>query len=180
MPGDSDPDPPARTSQAEAGSPRRVIPTLWLALGAIQTGVVAGLVALSYLALDGLVRGDGPWFFLNLLGATFYPQRALSLAFTTATVTGLALHVAVSGFAGLIFAVVMRPCLAKPLRLLWLGALLGGVWYYVVFRYFWVRVDPAMVLYQPFPGVFLGHMVFGFCMGLYPRFLEQLPGLPRE
>jgi hypothetical protein len=31
-------------------------------------------------------------------------------------------------------------------------------------------------LYQSFPGVFLGHVVFGLCMGLYPRFVGLLPG----
>ena len=157
-------------------SPAKRTRLFWLALGAIQTGVVAGGVALVYLLLDGLVRGDGPWFFLNLLGATFYPRRAFSPVFSRATLSGLALHVVVSGVAGLLFAILLSPYRAKPLRSLWLGGFLGGVWYYLVFRFFWARVDPAIVLYQSFPGVFLAHLVFGFCMGLYPRFVARLPG----
>jgi hypothetical protein len=157
-------------------SPTKRTPVVWLALAAIQTGIVAGGVALVYLLLDGIVGGEGPWFFLNLLGATFYPRRAFSLVFSRATLSGLALHVVVSGVAGLLFAILLAPYRAKPLRSLWLGAFLGGVWYYLVFRYFWVRVDPALVLYQSFPGVFLGHVVFGLCMGLYPRFVGLLPG----
>jgi hypothetical protein len=158
------------------GSPAKRTRLFWLALGAIQTGVVAGCVALVYLLLDGFARGDGPWSFLNLLGATFYPRRAFSPVFSKATLSGLALHVAVSGVAGLLFAILLAPYRARPLRSLWLGAFLGGVWYYLVFRFFWARVDPAIVLYQAFPGVFLGHLVFGFCMGLYPRFVARLPG----
>jgi hypothetical protein len=60
-----------------------------------------------------------------------------------------------------------------------MGSFMGGIWYYVVFRYFWAQIDPALVLYQSFPGVFLAHMVFGFCMGLYPRFVQSLP-FPRN
>lgn len=157
-------------------SPAKRTPLFWLALGAIQTGVVAGCVALVYLLLDGIVRGDGPWFFLNLVGATFYPRRAFSIVFSKATLSGLALHVVVSGVAGLLFAILLSPYRAKPLRSLWLGAFLGGVWYYLVFRFFWARLDPVLVLHQPFPGVFLAHLVFGFCMGLYPRFVARLPG----
>jgi hypothetical protein len=150
-------------------------PAIWLALAAVQTGVLAGIVALVYLMLDSLFRGEGPWAFLNLLGATFYPRRAFSIVFSKATIAGLALHVAMSGIAGLVFALLLRRCLSQPIRALWMGSLMGGIWYYFVFRYFWAQVDPALVLYQAFPGVFLAHMVFGFCMGLYPRFVQTLP-----
>ena len=160
--------------------PRQLAPaTIWLALAAVQTGVLAGVVALVYLMLDGLFRGEGPWAFLNLLGATFYPRRAFSIAFSKATIAGLALHVGMSGIAGLVFAILLRRCLSRPVRALWMGSLLGGIWYYFVFRYFWARIDPALVLYQSFPGVFLAHMVFGFCMGLYPRFVQAL-SFPRN
>ena len=154
-------------------------PTIWLALAALQTGVLAGMVALVYLMLDGLFRGEGPWAFLNLLGATFYPRRALSIVFSQATIAGLALHVGMSGVAGLVFAILLRRFLSQPVRALWMGSFMGGIWYYVVFRYFWARIDPALVVYQSFPGVFLAHMVFGFCMGLYPRFVQSLP-FPRR
>ncbi len=150
-------------------------PAIWLALAAVQTGVLAGMVALIYLMLDGLFSGEGPWVFLNLLGATFYPHRAFSIVFSRATIVGLALHVAMSGFAGLVFAILLRRCLSHPIRALWMGSFMGGIWYYLVFRYLWARIDPALVLYQAFPGVFLAHMVFGFCMGLYPRFVQVLP-----
>ncbi len=163
--------PDGSVSEPRAPAP----PAIWLALAAVQTGVLAGIVALVYLMLDSLFRGEGPWAFLNLLGATFYPRRAFSIVFSRATIAGLALHVAMSGIAGLVFAVLLRRCLSQPIRALWIGSLMGGIWYYFVFRYFWARIDPAIVLYQSFPGVFLAHMVFGFCMGLYPRFVQALP-----
>jgi hypothetical protein len=164
------------TVESSFAEPRTPAPTaIWLALAALQTGVLAGIVALVYLMLDGLFRGEGPWAFLNLLGATFYPRRAFSMAFSKATIAGLALHVAMSGISGLVFAILLRRSLSQPIRALWMGSFMGGIWYYFVFRYVWARIDPALVLYQSFPSVFLAHMVFGFCMGLYPRFVQTMP-----
>ena len=80
--------------------PGPVLTPAWvLALAGLQAGVVSGLSALLYLMLDGLLRDQGVWVFPNLLAGAFYPRKALSVTFSSATVTGLAIHVLMSGLA---------------------------------------------------------------------------------
>lgn len=150
------------------------MPRLWLTLAALETGVVAGLIALLYLMAEGWMRGAGPWGFLNLVGAVFRPQSAFSARFSMGTMSGLALYLLLAGVVGVLFGLLLVRYIARPIRSHWIGLLLGVVWFFVAFRYFWPRVNPAVVMYEPLAAAFLSHLVFGFCMGLYPRFVARL------
>ena len=150
------------------------VPRLWLTLAALETGVVAGLVALVYLMADGWMCGDGPWRYLNLIGAAFSPQMAFSVRFSMGTVAGLAVYLLVAGLVGVLCGLLLVRYVARPIRSHWIGLLLGVVWFFVAFRYFWPRVTPAVTMYQPLPVAFTSHLVFGFCLGLYPRFVARL------
>ena len=151
------------------------MPRLWLTLAALQTGVVAGLVTLLYLMAEGWLRDDGPWRFLNLVGAAFRPQTAFSGRFSiVGTMSGLALYLLVAGVVGVLFGLLLVRYVSRPIRSHWIGLLLGVLWFFVAFRYFWPWVNPAVVMYQSLPAAFLSHLVFGFCMGWYPRFVTRL------
>lgn len=155
---------------------RRTVPPppLWLGLAALQTGVLAGLVALIYVMLDSIVWRESPWLFPNLLSSVFYPSRALSLRFSGATVAGLALHVFISGAVGLLFSLALARFLYQPRRCRLVALVLALLWYYAAFRFVWPHINPAVVVYQPFPAVLFGHVLFGFCMGFYPKFVRGL------
>ena len=156
--------------------PRRsfAVPRVWLTLAALETGVVAGLVTVLYLIVEGSMRGEGPWRFLNLVGAAFRPQAAFSDRFSMGTMSGLALYLLVAGAVGILFGLLLVRYVSRPIRSHWIGLLLGAIWFFVAFRYFWPHVNPAVAMYQPLPAAFLSHLVFGFCMGLYPRFVARL------
>ena len=156
--------------------PRRrfSVPRLWLTLAALETGVIAGLVTVLYLMADGWMRGEGPWGFLNLVSAAFDPRAASSPNLSAGTVSGLALYLLVSGAVGVLFGFLLVRFVSRPIRSHWIGLLLGVLWFFVAFRYLWPQVNPALVTHQSFPAAFLSHVLFGFCMGLYPRFVARL------
>ena len=154
-----------------------IMPGWALALAGLQAGVVGGLSALLYLMLDGLLRDHGVWVFPNLLAGVFYPGKVLSLSFSSATVSGLAVHVLMSGLGGLTFYKLLAHYQLRPQMCRLVGLLIGVAWYYVTFRFFWAQMNAAVVLYQPFPGVLFGHVIFGICLGLYPLHVRTLQEL---
>lgn len=147
---------------------------LWRSLAGLQAGVLGGLAVLLFHMLDGAVRGDGFWAFPNLISSAFFPARALSLSLRWETVSGIALHLLISGLLGIVFSIFLARYLYHPLRCRVTALILALAWYYGAFRFLWPAVNPAVVLYQPFPGMVLGHVLFGVCMGLYPRFVFDL------
>lgn|GEM_PF-3472950 len=156
-------------------APSRAAPSIsWIALAGLVNGVFGGVVALCYLILDGLIRGDGPWRFANLFAATWYPARARHFGFSWATVTGIAAELVVAGLAGVLFALLLRRTLGRGV-LRGAGALLlGFAFYYLGLEYLWSDWNPRLVVYQPFPGFLLAHLIFGFTMTLLPRVLVEI------
>lgn len=158
------------------GIPRRHVGTntAGIALAGLQAGVLAGLVALIYLMLDGAIRGRGLWAFANLVSATIYHGRPLSPSFRWATLAGVALHLILSGLVGIAFTFLIVRFASKPVRGYLVAGCLGLIWYYTACRFLWPSINPAVVVYQPFPGMLLAHLLFGFCLGLAPSFAREI------
>jgi hypothetical protein len=144
-------------------------PAVWAGLTGLQIGMLAGVAVLAFHIFDGVLRGAGPWAYANLLSSAFYPARMLSVSFRWATLSGIALHLFASGVLGVLFTLLLRPAWRRPLRYRLLAIILSLGWYYASFRYLWPAVNPAVVIHQPFPGMLLGHVLFGVCVGLSPR-----------
>jgi len=158
--------------------PRRLLPEApWLVLAGLEAGVAGGAASLLYLMLDGMLGGAGPWFYLNLAAANLSEGAAGSSA-SFAALTGAGLHILACGLFGLLAPPVLIPFVRRPVRSALVGCLLGLCWYYVSFRYIWPQVSPALVVFQPFPGVLIAYLLLGFIVGLYPRFAARLSGIP--
>ena len=152
-----------------------------LLLAGIATGVLAAVIAVAYHALDGLLRGDGPWRYLNLEAAGLFGRRALTGAFSKITLAGLSVHVIAGAIVGAVAAWPLARLRGRPYWCRAAGVLIGVAWYYFSFRLLWRDWNPALVVRQPFPGALLGHAVYGFCLGLLPRALEEVePDQPRQ
>lgn len=164
------------------GAPTRPLQTnaAGFALAGLQAGIFAGLIALIYLMLDGAIRGRGLWAFANLVSATIYQGKALSHSFRWATLVGMALHLIISGIVGVGFAFILRPFASRPVRSYLIAGCLGLVWYFAACRYLWPHVNPALVIYQPFPGMLLAHLLFGLCMGRTPHFAREIGPVGRQ
>lgn len=147
---------------------------LWLLLAGLETGVLAGIAVLLYWILAATLSGEGPWAILNLIGSTFFPARALSAGFSHVSVSGAALHVLLSGVVGAVASLILSLYVAKPVRSLWVGTLIGVIWYLTAFLWIWPLLSSAVVSYQPWPTMLLGHVLFGLGLGLYPFFVRRL------
>lgn len=167
----------AESKQAVRSEPPRKrfsVERLWLLLAGLETGVVAGAAVLLYWILATTFRGEGPWAILNLFGSTFFPGRALSIGFSQASVSGAALHVLLSGVVGVVASLVLSLCVARPVRSLLVGTLIGMIWYQAAFQWLWPLLSRAVVIHQPFPTMLVGHVLFGLGLGLYPVFVRRL------
>jgi uncharacterized membrane protein YqhA len=79
-----------------------------------------------------------------------------------------------SGLFGLLCSFFLVKYVAKPRRSLWIGLMLGLVWYLTSFRWLWPHLSVAVVVYQPFPAMLVGYLLFGLSLGLYPVFVRRL------
>ena len=162
----------------DAADPARPLPSTrpWsdLLLAGVATGVLAAVIAVAYYALDGMMRGDGPWRYLNLEAAGLFGRRALTGAFSKITLAGLSVHVISGAVVGALAAWPLAKLRRRPYWCRAAGVLIGLAWYYLSFRLLWREWNTALVVHQPFPGAVLGHAVFGFCLGLLPQALDEV------
>ena len=149
-------------------------PALIMGLAGLQAGVLGGLAGLSYVMLDGFLRGRGPWPFPNLLSTAIYSRSGSALAFTWATMSGIALQLVLIGLLGLLVSRLLIQYLARPRFCRIVGLLVGLSWYYVTVRFLWPDLNLDVTRYQPASGALLGYVVLGLVLGLYPKFFHHL------
>ena len=145
-----------------------------MGLAGIQAGVLGGLAGLSYVMLDGFLRGHGPWPFPNLLSTAIYSGGGSALVFTWATMSGIALQLVLTGILGLLVSRLLVQHLTRPRFCRVLGLLMGLSWYYVSVRLLWPDLNLDVIRYQPASGALLGYVVLGLVLGLYPKFFYHL------
>lgn len=147
-------------------------------LAGVEAGVLAGVVMLGWFMLHSIWGGDPWWAVPNLLASTFYGQRALYMGGGTVTVSGAALHLLVSGVIGALFALAVTPWRANHSRMALLGLFVGLVWYYLSYGYLWHKINPLVPVYSAVPSMLTGHLLFGICLSLYPRWLARIEREP--
>ena len=86
---------------------------------------------------------------------------------------GLSLQVLWFGAAGAAAAPLLAPLVSRTLLYRLAALLFSLVWYYSLLRFGAAEWNSLLVVYQPFPGLILAHLVFGFCLGLFPIAFED-------
>jgi hypothetical protein len=160
--------PAAPHSQAEACATILPYPTVgekWARLSrGIEAGVVGGMVTLGFLVFASILARQGWWQIPNLLGSTFYGNRAFRAGASMATLSGMALQFVISGLIGAAFALVCARIKRRG-RIFLLGVLTGLVWHYLSEALFWPHVNPRVPAYTSEPLILFGNVLFGFCLG---------------
>ena len=142
-------------------------------VGGLLGGLAMVAVALIYGVLAGTV-----WLPVNLIGATVVrelqtaPPDVLSTFQPAALVAGLVIHLALSAFLGLVFALLL-PTLPGP-PILWsivIGPALWGIASLLVLP----AVNPVMAEYVDVPSFFLAHLVYGLVLGWW---IARSPKIP--
>jgi hypothetical protein len=130
----------------------------------IEAGVVGGMVTLGFLVFASILARQGWWQIPNLLGSTFYGNRAFRAGASMATLSGMALQFVISGSIGAAFAFVCGRIKRRG-RIFLLGILTGLVWHYLGEALFWPHVNPRVPAYTSEPLILFGNVLFGFCLG---------------
>src|SRR5919109_201864 len=131
-------------------------------------GFLGGLAMALVAALTGLLMGKGPWFPLNLVGATVVrqlqgvPDEVLQQFDFTALAIGFVLHIQLSLLIGLLFTLLM-PALPGP-PLAWSVVLGPAMWFWAQFVFVPV-LNPRMSEALSTPSFFLAHMAYALVLG---------------
>ena len=133
-------------------------------LSGIEAGIIGGLAMLGLLAAASIWHGHVWWENLNLLGSTFYHNRAFYSGPGRASLAGTALQLTISGSVGGLFGLAFGNVRSRH-RLILLGTLVGLGWFYLANALLWPRINPLIPFYWPEPAAVLSHLLFGACLG---------------
>ncbi len=148
-------------------------------LGGIGAGVMAGALMLALLMLSSVAQRHVWWMTPNVLGSTFYSGRGLRAGLGFVTLSGVALHLLLSGLIGGVFGVVSLR-VWKTRRYALLALFVTMVWYFLAYRVIWARVNPLVPLYASEPSTGIAHVLFALAMGRSLRVLVGSPVLTVE
>jgi hypothetical protein len=148
-------------------------------LHGIEAGIIGGLAMIVLLASGAMLRGYGWWQPSNLLGSTFYGARAFRAGLGRATLSGLALHLVITGVVGGAFA-ILSARIRTSRRLVLLGALAGIAWFYLADAILWRWANPWVPLYSARLDALLAHALYGACLGNMARQAPPDIDVPRH
>jgi hypothetical protein len=146
---------------------------LHYSLAGLEAGMLGGLAMLGWFFLVSLANGEPAWRVPDLLGSTFYGDRAFDGNSKMVTVSGVALHLFTSGILGVLFGLFVRE-MRNYFRVALLGLILGLGWYYLSYAIVWKRLNPLIPLYSSYRSMLVAHFLFGAFLGGYPRCLRVL------
>jgi hypothetical protein len=146
---------------------------LWRALAGIEAGVLGGLAMFGCLAISSLLDLQSIWVVPNLLGSSLYGRPVLQQGFGWTAISGLGLHLFVSGLIGMCFGVVIGDS-RNRLRVALLGVIAGLVWYYFSQILFWRKLGAFVMIFSPPRPMLLGHLLFGLVLGWFPSGLRSV------
>jgi hypothetical protein len=167
--------PPARAAavpDTRPPIPAAPVTAIASALAGMQAGMLGVLCMLAWLGIDSSWDRRGFWRDQNLFASFFYGDAAIHEGFTSKTLSGLALYLAIYSILGFIFGYLMRNQLRSFRRLL-LAEIFALGWFYLSFHILWKTAMPlAYLLYADQP-MTVGHVIFGACLSSFPGFLPH-------
>ena len=140
-------------------------------LAGLEAGIVAVMILLGWLALASAWYRRSIWTTANIMATTFYGEAALRRGFTSRTVAGLALYVVLYGIIGALFGLAV-PSRSASFRVTLTGVLVGLGWYYLSYALLWRNLNPLITLYTHSGPMVAGHVLFGWLLGRFPRYLH--------
>ncbi len=142
-------------------------------LAGIETGVLGGLAMLVWLAFSSSLELRSAWVAPNLFGAVLAGGPPLEPGFSWLTVSGLGLHLAVTGAAGLLFGLALADS-PNRLRVVLLGIIAGLLLYYGSQYWLWRKLGRYVLAYLPPRPAFLAWLIYGLALGFVPAARRRL------
>jgi len=157
--------------QAPGAGEVRIGPTAGLLAG-LQAGLVGVLLMLAWLGVSAVWQQRSFWTAENLMASVFYGTGSIHSGIATRTLPGLALYIAIYCTMGALIGLLLRGRLTR-LRTALVCIVLAMIWYYVSFRWLWVRVMPLVALLHAERPTAIGHLIYGLCLGRFPGYLRK-------
>jgi hypothetical protein len=142
-------------------------------LAGLHAGVLGGLVLVTWLAAASAMQSRPWWSVFNVFATAFLSESALQRGFGYASLTGVAVHIVISGTAGALFGLMVRDT-SHSLRTRILALLMGPALFFLLHGYVWRRVSPLVTLYTSERTMFFGYVIYGIVLGRQPRYLRAL------
>lgn len=161
----------------EAAKVRRTGDGLSVLLAGLQAGMLGVLWMLAWMGFSAGLQRRSFWTPENLMATTFYEGGGIGRGFSGRTLSGLALYILVYAILGAVFALTVRGRFSRG-RLVLVGLVAALAWYYVSFHGLWKAVSPLVALLHPERPTIFGHVIYGFILARFPRYLRELPPEP--
>jgi len=157
-----------------ATDPPRASPVAALLAG-LHSGILGVFWMLAWLGVTASWQQRSFWTAENLMASAVYGARAIHSGFAIQTLSGLAVYFTLYGLLGAALALVLRDRLPRT-RTLLVAMVVALAWYYLTFRVLWRSILPLVALLHVARTTAFGHVIYGFVLGLYPRYLRQGSG----
>src|SRR5438270_12734503 len=141
-------------------------------LAGLQSGILGVFWMLAWLGVTASWQQRSFWTAENLMASAFYGPRAIHSGFAMQTLSGLALYFLIYGLLGAGVAVLLGDRLPRT-RILLIAMVVALAWYYLTFRVIWRSILPLVALLHVERTTAFGHVIYGFVLGLYPRYLRN-------
>jgi hypothetical protein len=148
-------------------------PWLYRSLAGLQTGVLGGAAMYAWLAVSAALTLRSPWRVANLLGSLVAGRPSVPRGFGWVTASGLGLHLALAGLAGILFGLWAGGIRAR-LRVTLLGIVLSLALYYGAQYWFWRKLGIYIFYYSPPRPALLAHLIYGLALGWLPGRVERI------
>lgn len=142
-------------------------------LAGLQAGILGGLVTVIWFMVLSVWSLRSPWALVNLFAASAWHAPSWSANFGIATFTGIALHLAACGFFGMFIGWAL-PKPPAPSHMSLAGFTFGAILSLMLYEFFWRRLVPSLGAYTTPGAIVTVHLLFGVCVGQFPRFYLKL------
>jgi hypothetical protein len=139
-------------------------------LAGFHLGVAGGLLMLVWFSVSAVLTRQVWWAMFHLFATTLYGDRALDRASGWITLSGMALHVVVSGSLGALYGLFSRQS-EHTTRGFLIGVLAGVASYYLLYGWAWKKVNVLVPLYSSDRVMLIGHLLFGMVLGQHGRLM---------
>jgi hypothetical protein len=139
----------------------------------VTGGLLAGAVMALLMAAWGVATGNGVWYPVNLIAATFIPSLQSVASADVATlaqfslagaVVGSALHFGLAALVGLLFVALLPTLPGSPA--LW-SAVVGPILWFIAEVLALPLVNPLMATLTAPASLFISNVVYSLILGIW-------------
>jgi hypothetical protein len=138
-------------------SPSGISERLCRLMAGLDIGISGAVLCVSWLGFHSWLRGDFWWAKFNVAGALFFGGSVYSTGFGRATLSGMAILIALYASVGIAFGLLART--RGFARNLLLGLLAALLWHVCADRFVWRRFDPFALAYFPSLATLPAHLL---------------------